>query len=293
MIRSMTGYGVAEVSAGETRLTAEIRSVNGRYCEVSVRLPRTLSSLEQKVRKLVQDRMGRGRISVSLTWNGENPSRSQLRLDEETADRYHSLLSALKERFKLKGHIDLATLVHFPDLFVSEQLTLDESDAWKLLQDVVARAAESANSMRETEGRELAGDLIRRTENLAAMVTAVEERAPFRVKEGKARLEQRLSQLLAPDGEVDPGKLAAEVALLADRLDCTEECVRLRGHCSHLLSLIEGEESAGRKLNFLLQEMNREANTIGAKASDLSISEQVILIKEELEKIREQAQNIE
>jgi uncharacterized protein (TIGR00255 family) len=293
MIRSMTGYGVAEADAGETRLTAEIRSVNGRYCEVSVRLPRALNSLEQKVRKLVQGRMGRGRISLSLTWNGENPSRSQIRIDEEAADRYHSLLTALKERYKLKGSVDLATMVDLPDLFVSEQSSLDEENAWKLVEDVVVRAAESANSMREREGRELATDLIQRTQHLQAMLTAVEERAPFRVTEAKARLEQRLSLLLGADGAVDPGRLGAEVALMADRLDCTEECVRLRGHCTHLLSLIKEEEAAGRKLNFLLQEMNREANTIGAKASDLNISEQVILIKEELEKIREQTQNIE
>jgi uncharacterized protein (TIGR00255 family) len=237
--------------------------------------------------------MGRGRISVSLTWNGENPTKGRLRIDEDMADRYHSLLSALKERYKLKGSIDLVTMTHFPDLFVTEQLSMDESEAWGLLEDVVTRAVESANAMRDREGRELAADLVQRTKHLQSLVGTVEERAPFRVKEAKARLEQRLSQLLGGDGEVDPSRLAAEVALLADRLDCTEECVRLNGHCTHLLSLIDGEESAGRKLNFLLQEMNREANTIGAKASDLSISEQVILIKEELEKIREQAQNIE
>jgi uncharacterized protein (TIGR00255 family) len=293
MIRSMTGYGVAEAVLGETRLTAEIRSVNGRYSEVSVRLPRTLASLEQRVRKLLQDRIGRGRISMSLTYNGEDSSKSHMRIDERAADRYHSLLNALKERYGLKGNIELATMVGLPDVFVSEQTTLNGDDIWGTVEDVVGRAAAGVKAMREREGRELATDLIERTEHLRALVAVIEERAPLRVAEGKARLEQRLSQLLGAEGPVDPSRLASEVALMADRLDCTEECVRLRGHCSHLLSLIESEEAAGRKLNFLLQEMNREANTIGAKASDLSISEQVILIKEELEKIREQAQNIE
>jgi len=293
MIRSMTGYGVAEAVLGETRLTAEIRSVNGRYSEASVRLPRSLASLEQRVRKLLQDRIGRGRISMSLTYNGEDSSKGHIRIDERAADRYHSLLNALKERYGLKGQIDLATMVGLPDVFVSEQTTLNGDDIWETVEDVVDRAAAGVKAMREREGRELATDLIERTEHLRALVEVIEERAPLRVEEGKARLEQRLSQLLGSEGSVDPSRLASEVALMADRLDCTEECVRLRGHCSHLLSLIESEEAAGRKLNFLLQEMNREANTIGAKASDLNISEQVILIKEELEKIREQAQNIE
>jgi len=293
MIRSMTGYGVAEAGAGEARLTAEVRSVNGRYCEVSVRLPRSLSSLEQRVRKLIQDRIGRGRISVSVTWNGEDPSSSQLRIDEEAADRYYALLSALKKRYKLKGSIDLPTMADLPDLFVSGQPKLAEDESWALVEEVVVRAVESANSMRDKEGSELAVDLTQRAQRLHDMVSAVEQRAPFRVKEARAKLEQRLSQLLGSEVAVDPGRLATEVALMADRLDCTEECVRLKGHCKHLASLIEGEEAAGRKLNFLLQEMNREANTIGSKTSDLSISEQVILIKEEIEKIREQAQNIE
>jgi uncharacterized protein (TIGR00255 family) len=293
MIRSMTGYGVAEAGAGETGLTAEVKSVNGRYCEVSVRIPRALSSLEQKVRRLVQDRMGRGRISLSITWDGENQSGSQVRIDEEAADRYYSLLTSLKERYKLGGSVDLAAMIDLPDLFVSEQRQFEEEEAWGLVRDVVTRAVESANSMREKEGAELAVDLIARTQTVRSLVEAIEERAPLRVEEAKARLEHRLSQLLGAETAVDPGRLASEVALMVDRLDCTEECVRLKGHCGHMLTLIEGEEAAGRKLNFLLQEMNREANTIGAKASDLTISEQVIAIKEELEKLREQAQNIE
>jgi len=156
----------------------------------------------------------------------------------------------------------------------------------------VCRAIEGANSMRLKEGEQLATDLVQRAGCVESMVDAIEKRAPFRVKEARDKLQDKLSQLLTGEDGVDPGRLALEVALIADRLDCTEECVRLRGHCRHLLSLL-GEEGSGRKVNFLLQEMNRETNTIGSKASDLSISEQVILIKEEIEKIREQAQNVE
>lgn len=292
MTLSMTGYGVAEVVAENVKLTAEVRSVNSRYCEVSVRLPRTLSSLEQKVRKLVQAGMGRGRISLSVTWNGEGSPRGEVALDEAAADRYFSLLSALKERYKLKGDVDLKTMSDLPDLFVSETPSIDEEQAWTLVEDVVSRAVEGANSMRRKEGLELAADLRKRTEHVSSLVDVVEKRAPFRVSEAKEKLEERLSQLVGGDEGLDAGRLALEVALIADRLDCTEECVRLRAHCKHLLALLE-EESSGRKVNFLLQEMNREANTIGAKASDLNITEQVILIKEEIEKIREQAQNIQ
>jgi uncharacterized protein (TIGR00255 family) len=292
MARSMTGYGVAEAAAAEVRLTAEIRSVNSRYCEVSVRLPRTLGSFEQRVRKLVQGRMGRGRISVTVTWNGEGSAKGETRINEEVADRYYSLLSDLKKRYKLKGDLDLSTMVDLPDLFASEAPKLDEEEAWNLVREVVDRAVDGANAMREKEGEQLSADLAGRAAAVEDMVEAVEERAPLRVEEARDKLRDRLSQLMNGDEGVDPSRLALEVALIADRLDCTEECVRLRGHCRHFLSALR-EEGAGRKLNFLLQEMNREANTIGSKASDLGISEQVILMKEEIEKIREQAQNIE
>lgn len=292
MARSMTGYGAAEAIAGGVRLTAEVRSVNSRYCEVSVRLPRTLCLLEQRVRKLVQDHIGRGRISVSVTWNGEGSPKGGIRLDDKVADRYYSLLGSLKQRYKLKGTIDLSTMADLPDLFVSEMPKLDEEQSWTLVQEVVTKALEGANSMRQREGQELAADLTQRASRVESLVGVVEERAPFRVSEAKEKLEERLSQLVGGDSGIDPARLAVEVALIADRLDCTEECVRLRAHCRHLLSLLE-EEASGRKVNFLLQEMNREANTIGAKASDLNIAEQVIQIKEEVEKIREQAQNIE
>lgn len=292
MTRSMTGYGAAEKASNGIRLVAEVRSVNGRYCEVSVRVPRILGSMEQKVRKLVQEHMLRGRISVSVTWNGNGSPKGHVRLDEDTADRYHSLLSALKKRYKLKGEIELATMVDLPDLFVSEVPKLEEDEAWELVREVVREALERANLMRAKEGEALAADLSVRAKAIEAMVEAVEERSPFRVVEARDRLQEKISQLVGDGSGADPDRLATEVALIAERLDCTEECVRLKGHCRHFLSLLE-EESPGRKMNFLLQEMNREANTLGAKASDLSISEQVILIKEEIEKIREQVQNIE
>jgi uncharacterized protein (TIGR00255 family) len=289
----MTGFGVAEAAAENVRLTAEVRSVNSRYCEVSVRLPRTLSSLEQKVRKLVQGRMGRGRITVAVTWNGEGSPKGEVKIDEKVADQYFALLTALKDKYNLEGEVDLATMSDLPDLFVSEPLELDEEQSWALVEDVVSRAVDGANAMRGKEGQELAKDLKKRAKRVNSLVGVVEKRAPFRVTEAKLKLEERLAQLTGGEEGIDPSRLAVEVALIADRLDCTEECVRLRAHCRHLLELLEEKESAGRKVNFLLQEMNREANTIGAKASDLDITEQVILIKEEIEKIREQAQNIQ
>jgi uncharacterized protein (TIGR00255 family) len=236
--------------------------------------------------------MGRGRISVSVALNGEGSPKGEIKIDEEAADRYFSLLTELKKRYKLKGDVDLPTLIDLPDLFVSEVPKLSEEQAWDLVSDVVSRAVEGANAMRRKEGEQLAADLVARAKHLEAMIDAVESRAPLRVEEAKDRLQARVSQLMGGEEGIDPARLALEVALMADKLDCTEECVRLRGHCRHLTSLLE-EDSSGRKVNFLLQEMNREANTIGAKAYDLSISEQVVLIKEEIEKIREQAQNIE
>ena len=292
MIRSMTGYGSAELERDGQRLAAEIRSVNHRFCEVSIRAPRLVSLFEDRIRQRVQDRFSRGKITLSITWSGAGESGEVLKLNEVVADRYAQLLEQLRARYRLEGGIGLSTLAALPDVFTWEHTSLSDEETWSLLEALIDKVCASLDDMKRREGKALARDLEHRLKILRDHLEAVAERAPLRPQEAKERLVSRL-QLLLGDVEMDPGRIAQEMALMADRLDCTEECVRLSAHLDQFRSLIDGAEMAGRKLNFLLQEMNREANTIGSKANNVEIARAVIVIKEELERLREQVQNVE
>ena len=291
MVRSMTGFGRSEIQREDILLVTEIRSVNNKFCDISVRLPKWLTHFETKVRTLVQQKISRGKLSVSVTWNGDGEGLA-LGLDKEVADRYFGLLKALKERYDLPGEINLQTLVSFPDLLSPVKAPATDENSWKLLEEGVAKALDDVVSMKDAEGKSLSEDLRARVDVVLEYVEKIEKRAPVRVKEAKEKLRARLSELL-DRGEVPEERLALEAAIFADKLDCTEECVRLRAHSKQFIALVEGSELAGRKLNFLLQEMNREANTVGAKAADVEIVSQIVNIKDEIEKLREQVQNVE
>ncbi len=292
MVRSMTGYGRAEEEFGGARVEVEIRSVNHRYCEVVVRVPKFLAALEPQVRTLIQDRASRGKISVSISWDGDGGTLGELRLNGDVAERYMKLFDELKTRYGLAGDVDLSLFVGLPDLLRWESPDVDETEAWKFVERISARAVEDLNEMKQREGRALEVDLRRRIGFVDTALTRIRGRAAQQVAAAREKLRQRISLLVDP-GEVDPGRLEQEVAILADRIDITEECVRLDSHNRQFIALLEGPELAGRKLNFILQEMNREANTMGSKAADVEIVNEVIAIKEEIEKIREQVQNVE
>jgi uncharacterized protein (TIGR00255 family) len=292
MIRSMTGYGSADLEHQGQHLNAEIRSVNHRFCEVSVRAPRLVSLYEDRIRQLIQERFSRGKFNLTISWAGASEDGGELKLNQSAADRYVALLHQLKERYGLSQEIDLRTLAALPDLFTWEHAALSDEETWALLKRVVDACCDNMNAMKAREGDALAKDLIHRLGLIRGQLDQVAERAPYRPHEAKDRLQTRLQQLLG-DVEVDPVRIAQEVALMVDRLDCTEEVVRLSAHLDQFKHLIEGQELAGRKLNFLLQEMNREANTIGSKSNDVEITRAVIVIKEEIERLREQVQNVE
>ena len=292
MIRSMTGYGSAELERSGQRLTAEVRSVNHRFCEVSLRGPKVALAFEDQIRQLIQDRFSRGKFNLTITWVGAGDQGEVLRLNEPVAQRYVDLMSQLKARFSLAGEIDIRTVAGLPDLFTWEHTAMSDEESWSLVRDVVERACNSMNLMKDREGAALSRDFDKRLQTIREELERVSERAPLRPLEAKERMVARIKPLL-DDVEMDPIRIAQEVALLADRLDCTEECVRLAAHLDQFRHLIEGPEFAGRKLNFLLQEMNREANTIGSKANDVEIGHAVITMKEEIERIREQVQNVE
>ncbi len=292
MIRSMTGYGSAELERSGQRLTGEVRSVNHRFCEVSLRGPKVALAFEDQIRQLIQDRFSRGKFNLTITWVGAGDQGEVLKLNEPVAQRYVDLMSHLKERFALAGEIDIRTLASLPDLFTWEHTAMSDEESWSLVKDVVERSCDSMNLMKDREGAALSRDFDKRLTVIREQLEKVSVRAPLRPQEAKERLVARIKPLL-DDVAMDPIRIAQEVALLADRLDCTEECVRLAAHLDQFRHLMDGNEYAGRKLNFLLQEMNRETNTIGSKANDVEIGHSVIIMKEEIERVREQVQNVE
>ena len=292
MIRSMTGYGMAELERSGQRLSAEIRSVNHRFCEVSVRAPKVALLFEDQIRQLIQDRFSRGKFNLTITWAGVGEDGGVLKLNEAVADRYVNAMKTLKERYGIAGELDVRTLAGLPDLFTWEHASFSDDEAWVLVKEVVEKSCDSMNGMKAREGTALAADLTKRLQLIKSALVQVSERAPLRPQEAKDRMISRIKPLL-DDVEMDPIRIAQEVAMLADRLDCTEECVRLDAHLDQFQALMDGPELAGRKLNFLLQEMNREANTIGSKANDVEIAHAVIVMKEEIERLREQVQNVE
>ncbi|HTR96618.1 MAG TPA: YicC/YloC family endoribonuclease [Candidatus Acidoferrales bacterium] len=292
MIRSMTGYGAAEIDRNGQRLSAEIRSVNHRFCEVSVRAPKVALLFEDQIRQLIQDRFSRGKFNLTINWSGAGGEGEVLKLNEAVADRYVALMSQLRERYHLSGNLELSTLAGLPDLFAWEHSAMSDEETWTLVQELVDQCCASMNQMKAREGAALAADLVKRLALIRTQLQRISSRAPLRPVEAKDRMVARLRALM-DDVEMDPIRIAQEVAMLADRLDCTEECVRLDAHLDQFRHLIEGPELAGRKLNFLLQEMNREANTIGSKANDVEIAHAVIVMKEEIERLREQVQNVE
>jgi len=292
MIRSMTGFGAAELERDGQRLAAEIRSVNHRFCELSLRAPRLVNSFEDQIRQMIQDRFARGKFNLTITWSGVGETGDTLRVNDLVADQYVKLLEQLRERYRLDSGLDLKTLALLPDVFSWEHDALSDEETWELLRELVQKACDNMNAMKAREGEALARDFEKRLAILRHELERVVERAPLRPAEARERLLARIRPLLA-DVEMDPVRIAQEVVLMVDRLDCTEECVRLSAHIDQFRSLLEGPELAGRKLNFLLQEMNREANTIGSKGNDVEIARAVIVMKEELERLREQVQNVE
>jgi uncharacterized protein (TIGR00255 family) len=292
MIRSMTGYGSAEIERSGQRVSAEIRSVNHRFCEVSIRGPKVAMLFEDQIRHVIQDRYSRGKFNLTINWSGAGEQGEVLKLNDTVARRYVDLMTDLKTRYGLAGDIDVSTVAGLPDLFRWEHTSMSDDESWAILQELVTKCCDSMTLMKDREGKALAKDFEMRLGIIRAELDRVSERAPLRPQEAKERMIARIKPLL-DDLEMDPIRIAQEVALLADRLDCTEECVRLAAHLDQFKHLIDNSEMAGRKLNFLLQEMNREANTIGSKANDVEIGRAVIVMKEEIERIREQVQNAE
>ncbi len=294
MVYSMTGYGRAEENGDNYSVRVELKSVNHRFADVSVKMPKEYYSLEERIRKNIVSRVSRGRVDAYLSVERTGQGEKNLRVDRDLAFAYYSSLEGLKAELNLGGQVDINQLAMMPEIFSLEEEQADIEEVWVLMEKALLGALESLLSMRRQEGETLVKDLLKRAELIREYTQEIEERAPLVVEEYRFKLRERLNELLRDsEATVDEVRLASEIAIYADRSSITEEIVRLYSHLDFLAETLAEDGPVGRKLEFILQEINREANTIGSKAQDASMGQKVVSIKSELEKIREQSQNIE
>jgi len=292
MIRSMTGYGYYKYHDENVSMDVEIKTVNHRYCDIYIRMPRQLSCFEDKVRSLIMSRIYRGKVDVFLNWENLGEGVKKVILDRNLAVEYYNAMTKLGEELQLRDDISTSSLARFPEILRIEKKEENSEEVWNILEQAINEALNVLIAMREAEGEKLKSSLIELCNNIENYRLKIKEREPLVVAEYKEKLSARIKELMDSD-IVDETRLAMEVAIFADKCSINEELVRLRSHLDQFLDILSMDGPVGRKLDFLLQEMNREVNTIGAKANDLDITRNVIELKSEIEKIREQIQNVE
>ena len=297
MIKSMTGFGRGEYSDEISKVTVEIRSVNHRYLDIYVKMPRRYSFAEDTIKSAIKERVHRGKVEVSVSVDNIGKSDSDVRLDKDLAARYYNVLSELKDSFDFgeEARVSLSLLSKMPDVIVTTPAAEDEEAMKERLLGAVAKALDDFCSMREAEGEKLAADLSARADIIQEIRDRIEKRAPEIEKEYAAKFKARVEEILGGGYEVPEERIALEAAIFADKANITEELVRLGSHISQLRGFLksDGKEAIGKKIDFLIQEMNREANTIGSKSNDKEITSNMLELKAEIEKVREQVQNIE
>ena len=292
MVRSMTGYGRHQELLDGMDITVEIKSVNHRFLEFTPKVYRAYSFLEDKLKTLIQSAISRGKVDCFVQIDTEATDDSVVEVNHSLASGYMNAITELCEKYGLQSNNSVELLTAHPDIFSVHKAPADEDKVWNAVRPVVEEAVAAFIAMRENEGEKLKNDVLSRADFILENVAFIEERSPETVKEYNEKVKARIRELL-DDAEVDEQRLLTEAAIFADKIAVAEETVRLRSHIDQLRSFFEAEEPIGRKLDFLVQEINREANTIGSKASDIAIARRVIDIKAEVEKIREQIQNIE
>lgn len=289
---SMTGYGSAKGSVEGQEITVELKSVNNRYLDCSVRLPRNFLFAEDTVKQAVSTGVSRGKVDVFVSAQASQDSGTVVSVNEELARGYRDAVAHIAETLGLESGLNAFSLARFPDVLTVERRELDKDKAAAALSEITAKAVEEFNAMREREGERLRRDMLGKLETIEGLVSVVEERSPQTVKEYRERLEARLRDILA-DRSLDEQRVITEAAIFADRTAVDEETVRLRSHIAQFRTMLEEGSPIGRKMDFLVQEFNRESNTIGSKCSDASLAKVVVDLKSEIEKIREQLQNVE
>lgn len=293
MVASMTGFGRAEVSRDGINISVEVRSVNSRYLDLTLRLPRNFSQREKEIKDLIRTFLNRGNLNITVKIARDANDAIPLKVNKAAAKSYFKLLNEIRKSVKIRGQVGLEHLLTFSEVFEPVEEKETDEHEWKLVQEAISQALENLNFMRAQEGSELGKDLEKRIYWMENTLNEIDKFSKDRIPEDRKKLHERISQLVEDKFIIDQNRLELEIALMADKLDITEECVRFRSHNKFFLEALNKNEAAGRKLNFLVQEMNREANTISSKSNDANIAHLIIGLKEELEKIREQLQNIE
>lgn len=289
---SMTGFGKAELKTKQGQYSVEISSVNNRFLEISPKLPRPFFGFEPKLRDLINKSITRGKVYLYIGFEEPDDKSGRYGVNPSIAKAYHKSLTATKKALKLGGEIEIRDLLLLPDIANQTKMKINEKSVWTDLEKVVGKAISDLRAMRKREGSALSKDMRQRLKLIEALVKKIGHEASDCVKAYRDRLTKKISELTI-NGPVDPNRIEEEIVLVAERTDITEECTRLSSHISQFQKAIRSKESIGKRLNFILQEMNREANTIASKCSDIRISEEVISLKEEVEKLREQVQNVE
>ena len=292
MIKSMTGFGRCEHVQGNRKFTVEIKAVNHRYFDVNIKMPKKFNFFESAIRSVMKEYIQRGKVDVFITCEDDTENNFSLKYNENIAGEYLKYYRRMAEHFGLKDDITLSVLGTCPEVFAMEEQTVDEEEIWALLETALRGALKQFVETRTREGENLRNDLIGKLDGMLRDVDAVETRYPHVLEEYRSRLREKVDALLT-DSQMDESRLAAEVILYADKICTAEETVRLRSHIEGMKTELLQGGSIGRKLDFIAQEMNREANTILSKANDLEVSNHAIDLKTEIEKVREQIQNIE
>lgn len=293
MIRSMTGFGHGEVSNDKNqKVTVEMKSVNHRYCDISLKLPKKLAMFEANIRNIMKEYASRGKIDIYVSYEDLSETSVSLHYNQAMAEEYMQVFKKMQEDFNIETKITAEALAKYPEVVTIEEVQQDEEVWWELLEAALRQAAEKFVETRTIEGANLKRDLLGKLDQMAADVAFIEERSPQIIAEYRSKLEEKVKEFLE-DSTIEENRIAAEVTLYADKIAVDEEIVRLQSHISSMTDVLESDESIGRKLDFMAQEMNREANTILSKSSDVDLADHAIELKTNVEKVREQIQNIE
>lgn len=292
MIKSMTGFGRSEIVKGNRKISVEIKSVNHRYLEAGIKMPKKLNVFESRMRDLLKKYATRGKIDIFINYEDDSESQVNLKFNQNIADEYMAIFNNMSEKYNLKNDMTVGGLARFPEVITMDEVQEDEEELWHFIEEAMKAALEQFVNTRILEGENLKKDLLGKLDHMEELIAFVEKRSSEIMKEYRSKLESKVKELLG-DTTIDESRIATEVIIYADKICVDEETVRLRSHIEHARKCLNEEGGIGRKMDFIAQEMNREANTTLSKANDIEISNAAIDLKTEIEKVREQIQNIE
>ena len=292
MIKSMTGFGRSEIVKGNRKISVEIKSVNHRYLEAGIKMPKKLNVFESRMRDLLKKYATRGKIDIFINYEDDSESQVNLKFNQNIADEYMAIFNNMSEKYNLKNDMTVGGLARFPEVITMDEVQEDEEELWHFIEEAMKAALEQFVNTRILEGENLKKDLLGKLDHMEELVAFVEKRSPEIMKEYRSKLESKVKELLG-DTTIDESRIATEVIIYADKICVDEETVRLRSHIEHARKCLNEDGGIGGKMDFIAQEMNREANTTLSKANDIEISNAAIDLKTEIEKVREQIQNIE